>query len=67
MELDKKPQRIKIRAKANGSLLVEGDLEILMPDGSIVLRDGFAKFCRCGVSKNMPFCDSRHKEINFKG
>ncbi|MGL4980699.1 MAG: CDGSH iron-sulfur domain-containing protein, partial [Fusobacteriaceae bacterium] len=22
--------------------------------------------CRCGKSKNKPFCDGAHKDINFK-
>ena len=58
---------VKIHARKNGSLLVEGNLIITKPDGSIEKRSGRATFCRCGKSANMPFCDSSHKETNFEG
>ncbi len=44
---------IKIFSKCNGS-------NHLIIDGVLV-----AKLCRCGRSKNMPLCDSTHKEINW--
>ncbi|WP_144894805.1 CDGSH iron-sulfur domain-containing protein [Lutibacter sp. Hel_I_33_5] len=24
-------------------------------------------FCRCGASTNKPFCDGKHKDVNFIG
>lgn len=61
------PQKIKIHARMNGSLLIEGELQVTKPDGSIEYRSGRATFCRCGASQNMPFCDGEHKKINFEG
>ena len=43
-----------------GPYAFRGDLRI---DGAAI---GFrATLCRCGASKNKPFCDSSHKEIGF--
>lgn len=64
---NKATEEIKIHARMNGSLLVEGNLVITMPDGSIERREGRATFCRCGKSLKMPFCDGIHKEIGFTG
>ena len=58
---------VRIHARMNGSLLVEGKLVVTKPDGSIEIRDGRASFCRCGHSENMPFCDGTHKKIGFTG
>jgi uncharacterized Fe-S cluster protein YjdI len=58
---------IKIHARMNGSLLVEGNLVITKPDGTIEKRNGRATFCRCGHSENMPFCDGAHKKAGFNG
>ena len=58
---------IKIHARMNGSLLIEGNMEVTKPDGSVEIRSGKASFCRCGASENMPFCDASHKRIEFKG
>ncbi|MEM7437042.1 MAG: CDGSH iron-sulfur domain-containing protein [Myxococcota bacterium] len=50
----------------NGPLFVRGDLEV---DGAADDMDGVrfrAALCRCGLSKNKPFCDNSHEEGNFK-
>ena len=61
-----KPE-VRVHARMNGSLLVEGKLIVTKPDGSIEIRDGRATFCRCGNSEKMPFCDGSHKKVGFTG
>lgn len=53
----------KIIVNNNGSLKVEGDFEILDAQGNAYGLDGrtIISFCRCGQSKNKPFCDGSHK------
>jgi CDGSH-type Zn-finger protein/uncharacterized Fe-S cluster protein YjdI len=46
--------------RESGPYAVRGQLEL---DGEPI---GFrATLCRCGASKNKPFCDSSHREIGF--
>jgi CDGSH-type Zn-finger protein len=53
----------KITVKDNGSLKVEGDFEIVDKDGKAYNLAGreVVSLCRCGLSKNKPFCDGAHK------
>ena len=53
------------RVVANGPVYLEGDLELQMPDGS-VLKETRVALCRCGASKNKPFCDNSHIESGFE-
>lgn len=55
-----------VTAHANGPLHFDGVVEI-SGEG----HEGSARFlgpwlCRCGASKNKPFCDGSHKEIGFE-
>ena len=55
-----------IIAYPNGPLLVRGDFEIITPEGAAVPRDRqTVALCRCGGSAIKPFCDGRHKLLNF--
>jgi CDGSH-type Zn-finger protein len=56
----------KIIVNPNGSLKVEGDFEIMDATGKAFGLQGrtVVSLCRCGLSKNKPFCDGSHKE-NF--
>lgn len=49
----------------DGPLYARGDLVITVADGSFSLRETRAALCRCGASKNKPFCDNSHREIAF--
>ena len=53
----------KIKVNNNGSLKVEGDFEIVDREGNAYDLGGrqIVTLCRCGQSKNKPFCDSSHK------
>ena len=49
----------------NGPLAVRGDLVVRRGDGWFE-RLPRAAFCRCGHSKNKPFCDGSHLEARFE-
>ena len=52
-----------IRVRENGPLAVSADIALSSPAGEIdALR---LTLCRCGDSKNKPFCDSSHKQAGF--
>ncbi|MCU0398698.1 MAG: CDGSH iron-sulfur domain-containing protein [Cyclobacteriaceae bacterium] len=53
----------KIIVNNNGSLKVEGDFEISDTQGNVYGLQGrtIVSLCRCGLSKNKPFCDASHK------
>ena len=59
------PTRIMI--KSNGSIKVEGDFELVDQDGNKFDLGGRTRIslCRCGLSKDKPFCDRSHREANF--
>jgi len=53
----------KIIVNQNGSLKIEGDFEIVDVTGKLYGLKGreVVSLCRCGMSKNKPFCDGAHK------
>ena len=60
------PARITI--KSNRSIRVEGDFEIFDEDGNKFDLSGrtHVSLCRCGHSKDMPFCDHSHRTSGFQ-
>jgi CDGSH-type Zn-finger protein len=53
----------KLTINPNGSIKIEGDFEIVDKSGNNYDLGGRTTLglCRCGLSKNMPFCDGAHK------
>ncbi|HZE86215.1 MAG TPA: CDGSH iron-sulfur domain-containing protein [Puia sp.] len=53
----------KITVNSNGSIRVEGDFEIVDKNGTAYGLGGreLVSICRCGQSRNKPFCDGSHK------
>ena len=58
--------RVKIRIKPNGSIRVTGTVDIVDADGNILETKTDFSLCRCGHSKDKPFCDGSHKEAGFQ-
>mgnify|MGYP000194251350 FL=1 len=53
----------KITINSNGSVRIEGDFQIMDKEGNEYGLNGrtVVSICRCGLSKNKPFCDGAHK------
>ena len=46
-----------------GPVLVEGPVEVQMPDGTIVTSDRpVVALCTCRRSRRQPFCDTSHRD-----
>ena len=65
--INKNMEKIKINAMENGPLLIEGTIEVTKPDGTLENKENTTAFCRCGSSTNKPYCDGKHRQIDFKG
>ena len=55
----------RIAAQPDGPLYVRGCIELVDENGSQRLLTR-AALCRCGQSKNKPFCDNSHLESGFR-
>ncbi|MFT9471391.1 CDGSH iron-sulfur domain-containing protein [Streptomyces sp. 11-1-2] len=43
-------------------MLIEGPVEVTLPDGSVVRSDRFTvAVCLCGRSARYPWCDTSHR------
>ncbi len=49
----------------DGPLVVSGNLEVISGTGVSIAKAKKVFLCRCGASKNKPFCDGSHKEAGF--
>ncbi|MEW9808538.1 CDGSH iron-sulfur domain-containing protein [Mesorhizobium sp. ZMM04-5] len=65
--LEARDGTLKVTPQPNGSLKVEGNLEIVSGTGRTIDRVTRVFLCRCGHSKNKPFCDGSHKAAGFVG
>ena len=56
-----------IEIRENGPLILKGVKTFKMPDGSTSDEKPLHALCRCGQSKNKPYCDGSHKAAGFDG
>jgi uncharacterized Fe-S cluster protein YjdI len=57
---------VTLSATRDGPLLVKGPVKLTLPDGRSEERSGPVSLCRCGQTKNTPFCDGTHRRVGFK-
>ncbi len=56
---------VNVRIMKDGPIVVEGKFRILGKDGIELNSSQMTSFCRCGNSKDMPYCDGIHRKIGF--
>lgn len=54
-----------ITVRANGSLRVNG-ATVIGADGNVISDKETISLCRCGHSKDKPFCDGSHRDSGFE-
>jgi CDGSH-type Zn-finger protein len=57
---------VQIKALLNGPLHISGEIKLIGKDGQEIVKNGDVFLCRCGQSKNKPFCDGSHKKEGFR-
>lgn len=64
--LDPRGGLLEVKPLRDGPLEVNGPLEICAGTGRTVARITRGRLCRCGQSRNKPFCDLSHVAANFR-
>ena len=64
-EVEEQGGALTITRVADGPLKIDGNLEITGGTGGKIAKHNRAFLCRCGASKNKPYCDGSHKDIRF--
>lgn len=57
---------VKVKVVKKGPILIKGKIELKNSLGEIITTKNSVALCRCGASKNKPFCDGEHTKINFE-
>jgi CDGSH-type Zn-finger protein/uncharacterized Fe-S cluster protein YjdI len=56
---------VDIQPQPNGALKLTGNLELVSGTGRTIDKVTRTFLCRCGQSKNKPYCDTSHKAAGF--
>ncbi|MEZ4235091.1 MAG: CDGSH iron-sulfur domain-containing protein [Myxococcota bacterium] len=57
---------LNVNPTPDGPLLVSGNLELCTGTGATFAKQTRCALCRCGGSKNKPFCDGTHRTNGFR-
>ena len=57
--------KLKVGLAPNGPLVLSGNFSIVSGSGRTAWQGIQTALCRCGASKNKPFCDGSHKAAGF--
>jgi CDGSH-type Zn-finger protein len=66
MSEEQENARVKIQVRPNGSLRVTGTVDFVDAEGAVIRTDTNFSLCRCGHSKDKPFCDGSHRAAEFQ-
>jgi CDGSH-type Zn-finger protein/uncharacterized Fe-S cluster protein YjdI len=64
-EIGAEGKGLKLTPVPNGPLAVKGEVEVISADGDSSCKGNKLFLCRCGASKNKPFCDGSHAQVGF--
>jgi len=55
-----------IRPARDGPLYLRGEIRVETEDGRRIAEGLRMALCRCGATKNAPFCDGSHRDVGFR-
>ena len=59
---------VEVKLLKNGPIQIKATVKVVDHDDSAVETPKFPIYlCRCGQSKNKPFCDGAHNKAGFDG
>ena len=61
------PPETEITVVENGPAIIRGNFKVVNQAGKEIATTNQAALCRCGGSRNQPFCDGSHLINRFKG
>ena len=64
--LANKGGELSILPAENGPIILKGNITIQNGSGNAAWSGTKVALCRCGASKNKPFCDGAHVAIGFE-
>lgn len=56
----------KIKSLKDGPYQVSGGVTVEDASGKTMVTEKEVFLCRCGQSKNKPYCDKTHNQVGFK-
>jgi CDGSH-type Zn-finger protein len=57
---------LRLRLRRNGPLVVQGVVRLMNADGVLIREAESMALCRCGASREAPFCDGSHRVTAFR-
>ncbi len=66
MKPDERKDFTEIKIISHGPIQVSGTFTITGHDQQPIESEGDLFLCRCGGSKNKPFCDGAHRKIGVR-
>jgi CDGSH-type Zn-finger protein len=58
--------KISVKINKDGPYIVQNCTSLMNSKGEELPTKEYIALCRCGASKNKPFCDGSHKAVEFK-
>ena len=65
-DAEEEPPEPTVQLRPNGPMFVRGRIRVEDASGHLVREDTRMALCRCGGSRNKPFCDGTHRAIGFR-
>ena len=59
-------ERVVIDCRPNGPLRVRGPFRLVTEDGRVLFEGTARALCRCGASRERPFCDGTHHVCGWR-
>lgn len=57
----------EVRIMEDGPIILKGNFKLYDANGTELKSMKMVSLCRCGASKDLPYCDGSHRKIGFTG